>query len=217
MVRYVQRSNPSTAKVPAPRFRLPCDSGRRDPPLNERFTALAAIPLFVLLAVEGITLLFLRPLLSVHVFVGMLLVLPVGLKLATTGWRFLRYYRRDPEYVRRGPPQIVMRLLAPVLVLSTLMVLGTGIALVFLPSHSNLLLLLHKASFVVWGPIFGLHVLVYLWRVPRLVVASLGVQRAATIGVLLLAAVGATLGYVDGHPALGGWFHHDFNRDGDRF
>lgn len=184
---------------------------------NERITASAAVVLFVLLAVEGVTILFIRPLISVHMFVGMLLIPPVAVKLASTGWRFLRYYGGRREYVLRGPPLLPLRLLAPVVVLSTVVVFATGVALLFRGPGRGLVLGLHKASFVVWGPIFGLHVLVYLWRVPRLVVASLGVQRAATIGVLLLAAVGATLGYVDGHPALGGWFHHDFNRDGDRF
>ena len=50
--------------------------------------------LLVLLAVEGVTILFLRPLLSVHIFVGMLLIPPVALKLGSTGYRFVRYYQR---------------------------------------------------------------------------------------------------------------------------
>ena len=57
---------------------------------NERLTANAAVVLIVLLAVEGATLLSLRSLLPVHVFVGMLLIPPVALKLASTGYRFLR-------------------------------------------------------------------------------------------------------------------------------
>ena len=52
---------------------------------NERLTAGAAVVLFVLLAVEGVTIVFLRPLFSVHVFVGMLLIPPVALKLGSTG------------------------------------------------------------------------------------------------------------------------------------
>ena len=57
---------------------------------NERLTAATAAVLVVLLAVEGVTILFLRPLLSVHVFVGMLLVPPVALKLGSTAYRFGR-------------------------------------------------------------------------------------------------------------------------------
>ena len=217
MVRYVRSSVPSSSKFRRPASASPAIRGAGFPP-NERLTALAAIPLFVLLAVEGITLLSLRSLLHIHVFVGMLLVLPVALKLASTTWRFLRYYGRDPEYVRRGPPQVLMRLLAPVLVVTTISVLASGIALVFVHAHHGLLLLLHKASFVIWGPVFGVHVLVYVWRVPRIALAAPRAQRLAVLGVLGLGVIAAVLGYTEGHPILGGWFHHhDFDRDHDRF
>jgi len=63
---------------------------------NERLTATTAVVLIVLLAVEGATLLALRLLLPVHVFVGMLLIPPIALKMASTGYRFMRYYRRAP-------------------------------------------------------------------------------------------------------------------------
>ena len=44
---------------------------------NERLTAATGAVLLVLLAVIGVTILRLRPLLSVHLFVGMLLIPPV--------------------------------------------------------------------------------------------------------------------------------------------
>lgn len=69
---------------------------------NERLTAATAVALLVLLAVEGVTILFLRPLLSVHVFVGMLLLPPVALKLGSVGWRLARYYVGSREYVLKG-------------------------------------------------------------------------------------------------------------------
>ena len=95
---------------------------------NERLTGATAVLLLVLLAVEGMTLLFLRPLLSVHVFVGMLLIPPVPLKLGATGYRFMRYYQRRREYTVKGPPPPIMRfLVAPALVASTIGVLGTGV------------------------------------------------------------------------------------------
>ena len=165
-------------------------------------TALAAVPLFLLLVVEGITLLFLRDLLPVHIVVGLLLVPPVALKLATTGWRFMRYYRGDREYVRRGAPSLPLRALAPVLVASTIAVLASGIALVLVPSHPSILLMLHKASFVIWGPAFGVHVLAYVWRVPRLLLDTVWVQRVALAGALGLAVVFALTTVDVGHPAL---------------
>jgi hypothetical protein len=188
-----------------------------DPEANERFIATAAVPLLLLLAIEGVTLLFLRPLLPVHVFVGILIVLPVVLKLATTGWRFVRYYGGDEEYVRHGAPRPLMRILAPPLVVSTLAVLATGIALVFTSGHAALLLQLHKLSFIVWGPLFGIHVLAYIRHVPRLVLTAARAQRVATFAVVALGLIAAMLGYTAGHPELHGWFHADIDSDGDRF
>jgi hypothetical protein len=173
-----------------------------NPAANERMTALAALPLLVLLAVEGVTLLFLRDLLPVHIVVGLALVPPVVLKLATTGWRFLRYYRGDREYVRRGPPTLPLRLLAPVLVGSTIAVLATGIALALVPSHPAVLLTLHMASFIVWGPVFGIHVLAYVWRVPRLALHAARLQQLALAGALALAVVFALTTLDVGHPPL---------------
>jgi hypothetical protein len=136
---------------------------------NEHLTLALAALLLVLLAVEGATLLNLTSLLTVHAFVGMLLIPVVALKVASTGWRMLAYYRRGEEYVLRGPPHIVLRvLIAPVLVLTTLIVFGTGVALLALGETHGTLVGLHKASFLVWLGAFALHVLAHLLRLPRL-------------------------------------------------
>jgi hypothetical protein len=140
----------------------------------------------------------------VHVFVGLLLVLPVLLKIAATGWRFARYYRGDAGYVRRGPPRLPLRVVAPLLVITSLSVLGTGIALVFTHSRSNVLLTLHKASFIAWAPAFGVHFIAYALRVPRLVVSASRLQRFAVVGVLALSAVLTVAGIGFGHPAFDG-------------
>src|SRR6478672_6065648 len=87
---------------------------------NERLTAAAGALLIVLLAVIGVTIIQLGPLLSVHMFVGMVLLGPLALKLASTGYRFARYYTANPRYRRKGPPLLPLRLLAPIVVLSTL-------------------------------------------------------------------------------------------------
>ena len=54
---------------------------------NAQLTAALASILLVVLAVEGATLLDIRGLLTVHVFVGALLIPVVALKLASTTWR----------------------------------------------------------------------------------------------------------------------------------
>jgi hypothetical protein len=52
---------------------------------NERFTAIAAAILILLLAVLGITVVRIGQLISVHLFVGLLLLGPVTVKMASTG------------------------------------------------------------------------------------------------------------------------------------
>jgi len=135
---------------------------------NERLTAASAAVLFVLLAAEGVTIVFLRPLLSAHVFIGMLLIPPVALKTASTGWRFVRYYAGDRGYRAKGPPLLPLRLLAPVVVASTVALFATGVALLVVGPGRGVVLGLHKASFAVWLVATGVHVLAYVRRVPGL-------------------------------------------------
>lgn len=164
---------------------------------NEQLTLAVAALLIVLLAVEGATILRIGSLLTVHAFVGMLLIPVVALKLASTGWRMLRYYQRGEEYVLRGPPHIALRVLvAPVLVLSTLLVFGTGVALLALDQRHGTLVGLHKASFLVWAGAFGLHVLGHLLRLPQLWrqrVPGLALRIAAAASALVAGATLATL------------------------
>ena len=134
---------------------------------NERLTAATAVVLLALLAVEGVTILFLRPLLTLHELVGVILIPPVALKLGATGYRFVRYYQGHTAYVEKGPPHLLMRfLVAPVLVVSTLGVFGTGVAILALHQRQGIVVGLHKASFVVWLGAAAIHVLVYLPRLP---------------------------------------------------
>ncbi len=144
-----------------------------NPAGNERLTTATAAVLLVLLAVEGVTIVLLRPLLSVHVFVGMLLIPPVLLKLASTGYRFARYYAASSAYRLQGPPQLLMRLLAPMLVPATVALFATGVALLVLGPDGGWVLGLHKASFVVWFVVMSAHVLVYARRIPRLAAATI--------------------------------------------
>jgi hypothetical protein len=157
---------------------------------NEQLTAAVAAVLIVLLAVEGATLLNLRSLLTVHAFVGMLLIPVISLKLASTGWRMLRYYRGAEEYVRRGPPHIALRVLvAPLVVVSTVFLFGTGVALLVVDETHGALVGLHKASFIVWLGATGVHVLAHLVELPRaarLRVPGL-VTRCLLVGVSLVA------------------------------
>jgi hypothetical protein len=166
---------------------------------NEILTSATAAVLTILLVAEGITIIRMGGLVSVHMFVGLLLIPPVLLKLASTGYRFARYYTGERTYREKGPPPLALRLLAPVLVISTVAVLVTGVWLLLLGHRSDQLLLLHKVSFIVFGVIFAIHFLAYVPRVVRSLRADWGsihrhaVPGAGLRGLLVAASLGAGL------------------------
>jgi hypothetical protein len=129
--------------------------------------------LLVLLAAEGFTILSVGQMLTLHFFIGMLLLGPVMLKAGSTIYRFTRYYAGSAPYRRKGPPDLLLRLLGPVLIATTAGVFGSGIALAITgPAGRQPWLFLHKASFVIWFCVMTVHVLAYLLRVPRLIAAE---------------------------------------------
>lgn len=149
---------------------------------NERLTALTGAVLLAGFAVEGVTVLSVRQLLTLHVFVGMLLIGPVVLKICSTCYRFTRYYTGATAYVRKGPPPPLLRLLGPFVILTSLAVLGTGIVLGIAGPGSGPWLLLHKASFVLWLGVMTIHVAAYAWRLPRILLGRAGAARVAAPG-----------------------------------
>jgi hypothetical protein len=185
------------------------------PPGNERLTTSVSLVLLVLLVFEALTTLLLGTVLPVHIFVGLLLLSPIALKLASTGWRFMRYYTGNTAYRLKGPPRLLLRLLAPLLIASTLALFGSGVALIVFGKSGGLLLNLHAVSFAVWGGLIVVHVLAYLrhtlqagtadWRRHGgLVVAGAGSRRAALGGALIVGAILATATY----PAQQSWLSH---------
>ena len=133
---------------------------------NERLTALVSLVLLVVIIVELVTSAFLRIWLPAHTVVGVLLVGPLLVKIGSTGWRFLRYYTRAPAYVRRGPPPLVLRALGPVLLVTTLVMVGSGIGLV-VTGPTQPFLLAHVFSALVWLPLIAVHSLAHWSQVPR--------------------------------------------------
>jgi hypothetical protein len=127
---------------------------------NARLTGAMGMFLLIVLFVEGITLLQIRQLITLHVFLGLLLIPPATLKVASTVYRFARYYLRTPSYVRRGPPPPLLRWTAPLLIIFTAAILATGVALIAVgPGQQRLLLTAHQFSFFVWFALMALHVL----------------------------------------------------------
>lgn len=130
---------------------------------NSRLTATAGVVLFVLLAALGVTILAIHRLVAPHVVVGFALLGPLAVKLGSVGWRFVRYYSGDAAYGRAGPPRPMLRVLAPIVVVTTLVVFASGIGLLAVrPERGSTLLLVHKASFVLWFGVMAAHVLAYL-------------------------------------------------------
>jgi hypothetical protein len=145
---------------------------------NELLTAATGAVLLVLLAALGVTILRIGQLLWLHLFLGMLLIGPLALKLGSTGYRFLRYYSGADTYRRKGPPALALRLLAPGVVLSTLLVFGTGVGLLFAgPSSRDTLLPIHKLTFFFWLAFMGLHVLAHLTTIVPALRADYGPGR----------------------------------------
>lgn len=139
---------------------------------NARLTGTVGAVIFVLLAIEGVTILRVQRLISAHVFVGMLVVPPVVLKIGTTTYRFARYYTGDPAYTRKGAPPLVLRLAGPLVVVTSVAVLATGIAALAAGPGTHWLLEAHKASFILWFPLMTVHVLGHVIETPALALAD---------------------------------------------
>ncbi|HXY91572.1 MAG TPA: hypothetical protein VEP49_03780 [Acidimicrobiia bacterium] len=177
---------------------------------NARLTGVSGAALFGLLAVEGVTILRIHDLLSVHVFVGMVIAAFAVTKLASVGYRFARYYLGDPAYVRKGPPPMILRIVGPLVVVTTIAVVGTGIVALAVGRSARWLVDLHKVSFICWFAVTTVHVIGHVLDTPRLAVAdwrgSEGVPvpgaalRRLTLVVTLL--TGLVLGYAVLHS---GW------------
>ena len=197
-----------------------------NPDGNERLTAAIGVLLLVPILVELATIVLgVHTFMSLHVFVGLALIPAVLLKLGSTGWRFARYYTRSRAYVEHGPPQLAMRLLAPLLVAATVVLFGSGVAMGLL--HGQALQLarrLHGPASVIWLLLIGVHVLVYLRRAVRDYGRDLRPSAGPTVpgargrSYVLAAALG--LGLLAGAaavPAQHRWInlhrHHDHRDD----
>ena len=145
---------------------------------NEHLTSLTGALLLVLLALLGITVLSVRSLLPQHLFLGFLAIPPLTLKLASTGYRFVKYYTGDQAFRGAGPPHLLMRLLAPLVIVSTIAVFATGLELWFFGLRfGSIWIEAHKVSFMLWLVVTGVHVLAYASQSGRSAAAELSSSR----------------------------------------
>jgi hypothetical protein len=164
---------------------------------NARITGALGAAIFVLLFFEGLTILSIDHFMWLHVFLGTVIIVFVAMKIASTSYRFIRYYAGQPEYVRKGPPPVVLRVLGPVVTIATVGLLATGVG-TLLSRRTHWLAFAHKASFVVWFGAMTLHVLGHALETPALAFADWRrSRRAETRGAaarLALLAVTAAVG-----------------------
>lgn len=200
--------------------------GHGGPRGNAHLTAWTGLVLFVLFAAEGVTILSIGTLISWHVAIGAILIPPTVLKTATTGWRIVRYYAGHAAYVQAGPPPMLLRMLGPVVIATSVAVLGTGVMLIVVgPDAAGLnWLILHKLSFFAWLAAMGLHVLGRL--VPGLLTARDGLEDRGTVpggfwrtaAITVSIAAGVALAFLLVHhegnwsSAAGQHHHHALRR-----
>ncbi len=182
----------------APQHRRPNPAG--GPEGNEHLTALTGVVLLIGFAIEGLTVLEIHRFIWLHFAVGFLLLGPVLLKIGSVMYRFIRYYARSEPYVRKGPPAPLLRILGPLVVLTSVAVLGTGVMLAIVgPGAQGNWMFLHKASFVLWFGAMTIHVVAYAPRLPRLLLG-----RRARPGPGPAAAPGGAARYLALSGALAG-------------
>jgi hypothetical protein len=202
--------------LPLPKTRRPQSLERRDSlggtAGNEILTSAIAVVLVGLLVAEGYTIVNMRGLVTAHMFIGMVLIPPVMLKLGSTGYRFVRYYTGARAYREKGPPVLPLRLMAPVLVASTVAVFVTGVLLLAAGHNSRAVLQLHQLSFVVFGVVFVVHFLAYLPRVVRSLRADWRAARREAVpgaglrGMFVAAAAGGGVALaLSLLPAIDAW------------
>jgi hypothetical protein len=139
---------------------------------NGLLTAATGALLLVLLVLLGVTIVAIHPLIDEHLFLGMLLLGPLTLKLSSVGYRLALYHAGNARYRAKGLPELVMRALAPFVVLTTFAVFASGVVLLAAgPSSRGTWNEIHKLSFMLWLAAWWGHVILHLPDLPKLLSA----------------------------------------------
>jgi hypothetical protein len=186
------------------------ETGRRDGAIatrvfgNHALTSWAGLLLLPGLAVVALSGLVFGNFWQLHYIAGLSLI-PLSLvKLGTTSYRALSYYVRRAVYRAAGAPEWAGRLLAPALIVSTIIAMGTGIWMWSQQSEAQPWAKLHVLSVLAMGACVGLHLLlrtpISLQAVARDGVAALQHNvpriRIALVGIAL--AIGLIVGLAGG-------------------
>lgn len=183
---------------------------------NTRLTSLAATALLALITLQVISAVFfalltynvslpvgpfydvVRP---VHFFVGFMLMPLIAIKLASTGYRFTRYYTRNPAYHAAGPPHPVGRLIAPALVGSAVILVASGVEMWSYQNQFNLpWTAIHNVAAFTFVSVVIVHIVLHVRQAHREAAADLaGVPARADAAV-----TGPPAGAITRRAVIGG-------------
>ncbi|MHB8191474.1 MAG: hypothetical protein ACYDHP_13880 [Ferrimicrobium sp.] len=183
-----------------------------------RLMSLLGVVLFIGLAVEGITVVFIGQLIALHVLLAMILLPVMIYKIVIAFYRFSMYYLGARDFKNAGPPEMLLRVIGPLMILSTVVLMGSGIILIYqFPGTpiANFWRLVHQASFIVWFGVVTLHVLAYMRRafgtagddIRHSRYHTLIGRRGRLISIAISLIVGGLLASLV-MPAVGPWQHY---------
>lgn len=132
-----------------------------------RLTSLLGMLLFFLLALEGVSVPLVGELLTWHVVVGVILIPVMTAKIVVTSYRFALYYTKSLDFKKAGPPWMPLRVIGPLIVLSTVGLMVSGVVLMVIGPNSpsvNLWIFTHRATFIAWSVFMSAHVASYVRR-----------------------------------------------------
>jgi hypothetical protein len=110
---------------------------------------------------------------TLHVAVGLVLIGPIMVKLASVTHRMLSYYRGVSEYLRRGKPTDGLRLLGGALAVATILLVVSGLELIVGPSRLQApARSVHVATAYLTVALIIVHVAIHLPKALRLASAD---------------------------------------------
>lgn len=178
-------------------------------------TASTAAVLLVLFLVQMVVTANLQKFIMLHIFIGTLLAGPLLVKLSSVGYQFFGYYTQAPAFVAKGPPNVWLRLLAPLLLLDTLVLFGSGLVLALGgPPPNRLVFLAHAGTAGLWVPLIAVHVYAHIRQVPRALRREWGRRsnrtlsgRVVRLWLNVIALVAGAVAAIALMPVSDPWIH----------
>jgi hypothetical protein len=173
-----------------------------------RSSALLGMLILFFSIAEIVTVAFLPEALILHIAIGSILGVLIIVKLILNAYRYLGYLKHDHDFRQAGTPRLIMRILSLPLVVTTIVVLGTGMAMVLTGPTAfatSFLATAHALFAIIWLGLLGYHTFGYWHRsarsttreldrirskdtqaLARLILAATTVIGAVTLMLLLL-------------------------------